>query len=218
VTEADWIDDDIVYIADNAIPDLVAYKTSHPEHLFVSANIVNHPRLQKVQSAYAAPVPFAPEQSPIHETTDWRISTLPSSPLEEVKSMSEWPEPPDFKHRWLPMRSATIDDCPMRKGLNCSDKPQWQCAAIAHYSLLYHIEQSIPSPLSALTIDTEAVYNFGVWDLHGLEYDRWSVNFFVAWGREIISARPFPEDDEQHLSADYPKSIRKRTFLLMVEC
>jgi hypothetical protein len=63
-----------------------------------------------------------------------------------------------------------------------------------------------------LTVDTEGAYDFGLWDYHGLEYDRWSVNFFVAWGHEIISARPFPEDDEQHLSADYPQSIRKREF------
>jgi hypothetical protein len=54
------------------------------------------------------------------------------------------------------------------------------------------------------------VYDFGVWDIHGLAYDRWSVNFFAAWGHEIISARPIPEDDEQHLSATYPKSIKKR--------
>jgi hypothetical protein len=141
------VDDDIVYIADNAIPDLVAYKTSHPEHLFVSANIINHPRLQKVHCGFAAPIPFAPEHARIHETNDWRISTLPSSPLHEVKSMQDWPEPPEYKHRWLPMRGSTIDDCPMRRGLNCSDKPQWQCAAIAHYSLLAHLEQcTFPFP------------------------------------------------------------------------
>ena len=38
------------------------------------------------------------------------------------------------------------------------------------------------------------------------------MNFFVAWGHEIIAARPFPPDDEQHLSVDVPKSIRKRNL------
>src|SRR5579859_308406 len=71
------------------------------------------------------------------------------------------------------------------------------------------IHPTLPS-LPPLTIDNEHLYDFGVWDIHGISYDRWSINFFVSWGHEIIAARPFPEDDEQHLSADYPKSIRKR--------
>jgi hypothetical protein len=60
-------------------------------------------------------------------------------------------------------------------------------------------------------IDSEKAYDFGVWDIHGVAYDRWSINFFVTWGRDIIAARPIAKDDEQHLSANYPKSIRKRT-------
>jgi hypothetical protein len=43
------------------------------------------------------------------------------------------------------------------------------------------------------------------------------VNFFVAWGHEIIAARPFPEDDEKHLSVTYPQSIRKRISWLEVD-
>ena len=133
-----------MYIADNAIPDLVAYKLNHPEHLFVSANIINHPRLQNVHNAFMASIPFAPEHHPTHHTTDWRISTLPTSQLEQVLNMGDWPEPPQYKHRWLPMRESTIDDCPIRDGLDCSHHSQWQCAAIAHYSLFHHLEQRTP--------------------------------------------------------------------------
>jgi hypothetical protein len=60
-------------------------------------------------------------------------------------------------------------------------------------------------------LDSEKAYDFGVWDIHGIAYDRWSINFFVTWGRDIIAARPIAKDDEQHLSSNYPKSIRKRT-------
>lgn len=116
------------------------YKLDHPEYLFISANIVNHPRIQKLHNSHGAAVPFAPEQLPTHQTLDWRISVLPSSPLAEVVSMDYWPAPPKYRHRWLPMRDAIIDDCPMRAGLNCSGEPQWQCAAIAHYSLFQHLE------------------------------------------------------------------------------
>jgi hypothetical protein len=139
------IDDDIVYISDNAISDLVAYKLNHPEHLFASANIINHPRLQKLHNHFMVMRPFAAEQHhPSHETTDWRINHLPTSPLEEVKSFDDWPTPPEYKHRWLPMRGASSDDCPIRDGLACSGQPQWQCAAIAHYTFFQHLENSMP--------------------------------------------------------------------------
>ena len=46
--------------------------------------------------------------------------------------------------------------------------------------------------------------------MHGVGYERWSINFFVAWGHEFIAARPVPADDEQHFSANYPSQIRKR--------
>jgi hypothetical protein len=142
----DAVDDDIVFIADNAIADLVEYKINHPEHLYISANIVNHPRLQRIHNSYDVPVPFAPEQSPTHQSHDWRISLLPSSPVEEVLLPEDWPSPPEYKHRWLPMRAGTLEDTPMRSGLNCSGEPQWQCATIAHYSLLYHLENRTLPP------------------------------------------------------------------------
>jgi|SRR5579862_2505175 len=204
-------DDDILFISDNAIADLVQYKLNHPEHLLVSANIINHPRLTKVHSWFMAPLPFAPDQHPLHtqHTDDWRVSSLPSSLLHEVKTMDDWIDPPKHRHRWLPMRNSTIDDCPMRSGLNCSGQPQWQCAAIAHMTLFARLEESISSHDIA-DVDNEKVYDFGVWDFHGLAYDRWSINFFAAWGHEIIEARPVPEDDEQHFSANHPQYLRKR--------
>src|SRR5271156_4159440 len=73
-----------------------------------------------------------------------------------------------------------------------------------------------------LTKDNEGVYDFGVVDFHAVNYDPWSMNFFAAWGHEIIAARPIPEDDEIHLTADYPASVRKRDLTsnlsLMVDC
>jgi hypothetical protein len=138
------LDDDIVYIADNTIPDLVAYKLNHPEHLFVSANIINHPRLTKLHMGRMASFPFAPEFQHTPQTHEWKTSLLPTSPVDVVRDMDEWPTPPDYKHRWLPMRGVPIDNCPMRMGLNCSGIPQWQCATIAHYSLFYNLEYRIP--------------------------------------------------------------------------
>jgi hypothetical protein len=206
------IDDDILYISDNTIVDMVKYKLEHPEHLFVSANVINHPRLQSVHNAFGAPIPFAPEESPMVELSNWRTSSLPTSPVERVLNMeTDWPQPPIYKHRWLPMRGATMDDCPLRNGIDCSGVPQWQCAAIAHYSFFTHLENRILPLLSNVNVDNEKIYDFGVWDYHGTGYDRWSINFFAAWGWELIGARPVPRDDEQHLSYEHPKALRKRT-------
>ena len=133
-----------MYIANNSISSLVAYKLQHPDLLFVSANIVNHPKLQEIHNARLVPQPFAPEQSSSPQSEGWKIGDLPFSPLQEVLSFSDdWPPPPEYKHRWLPMRGATIDDCPIRNGLSCSGQPKWQCAAIAHYSFFRHLETSI---------------------------------------------------------------------------
>lgn len=142
------LDDDIVYISDTAIPDLVSYKLTHPDHLFVSANIINHPRLTKLHMGRMASFPFAPEHAPApHAPIEWKTSLLPTSPVEFVGDMSEWPAPPEYKHRWLPMRGVGIDNCPMRRGLNCSGVGQWQCATIAHYSLFYNLEyRTSPQP------------------------------------------------------------------------
>jgi hypothetical protein len=204
-------DDDILFISDNAIEDLVRYKLDHPEHYLVSANVINHPRLTTVHCSFMVPRPFAPEQSPLHSTTDdWRVSVLPTSDVVDVPNMDHWPEPPEYQHRWLPMRQATIDDCPMRSGLNCSGQPQWQCAAIAHMSFLTHVENRSSGGYLLTNKDNEKIYDFGVWDFHGIQYMRWSINFFAVWGHEIIEARPVPEDDEQHFSCNHPEYLRKR--------
>ena len=141
------VDDDIVYIGENTIADLVEYKVTHPEHLFVSANIINHPRLQAIHNAKMTNHPFAPEHVRRNLTngTDWRISHLPTSPIQNFSTIhDDWNPPPKYKHRWLPMRSANRDDTPLRDGLNCSGLPQWQCGVLAHYSFFQNLETGNP--------------------------------------------------------------------------
>ena len=133
----------------------------------MSANIVNHPRFQKLHNSYGASIPFAPDHTPINYTREWRISSLPSSRVKEVLSMDVWPHPPEYKHRWLPMKEAILDDCPMRSGLDCWGQPQWQCATIAHYSLFWHLETRPYPRLSRLMIGDEHIYDFGIWDING---------------------------------------------------
>src|SRR2546423_1679314 len=70
----------------------------------------------------------------------------------DLRDMEDWPIPPDYKHRWLPMRGVSIDNCPMRMGLNCSGIAQWQCATIAHYSLFYNLEYRRIPPNPSLRV------------------------------------------------------------------
>lgn len=68
--------------------------------------------------------------------------------------------------------------------------------------------------MKILTADDGKSYDFGIYDLHYYRYDFWPINFFAAWGHEIISARPMGEIDEERLSGEYPSQIRKRIHYL----
>src|SRR5271170_65872 len=89
---------------------------------------------------------------------------------------------------------------------------------ITPYYIIWRTVLSTHAGVGVLIVDSEKAYDFGVWDIHGVAYHRWSINFFVTWGRDIIAARPIAKDDEQHLSSDYPKSIRKRTPPILPRC
>lgn len=140
------VDDDIVYIHDNTFSDMVQYKLNHPNHLFVSANVINSWRLTQLHNAFMCTLPFAPEYTPLEgETLDWRVShrpfaKRPSADMDDVEG--EFYKPPDYKHKWLPMPEGILDDTPIRNGINdCSDVDKWQCGVIAHYSLFKHLEK-----------------------------------------------------------------------------
>ena len=121
------------------------------------------------------------------------------------------------------MRGATLEDTAIRGGLEkCSDVDKWQCAAIAHYSFFYRLEQSTILFSTQLIIDNAKSYDFGVYDLHYAEYDPWPINLFAGWGHELTAARPIGKYDEDRLSMEYPRQIGKRMscmrYLLILDC
>jgi hypothetical protein len=208
---------------------LVAYKLNHPEHLFVSANVINSWRLQDLHTAFMSTIPVAPDYRRLqNQRLDWRLSTAPFEPPKvqyesELLPQARLPTPPPYKHCWLPMRGATLEDTAIRDGLeNCSHVAKWQCAAIAHYSFFYRLEQSTILFSTQLIIDNGKSYDFGVYDLHYAEYNTWPINLFVGWGHEINSARPIGKRDEDQLSRDYPRQIGKRItcvrYRLILDC
>jgi hypothetical protein len=60
----------------------------------------------------------------------------------------------------------------------------WRCAAISHYSFLYHWRQG-----------TLGDFMFPLWDFHYMSFKRWSINFFI-FNSSDLPPPPLPADDE----------------------
>jgi hypothetical protein len=78
--------------------------------------------------------------------------------------------------------------------------------AISHESFLYHVGNKNLN-----------VYDFRIWDFHSVEYHRWSLNFIVAWGRNlnrIHKYKPKVKSDEIVLTHLIPKMKKKHSIAL----
>jgi hypothetical protein len=70
----------------------------------------------------------------------------------------------------------------------------WDCAAISHYSLFANLEQGMSTFMHRnygcqaedIRPETTDLYDFGTWDLHATSCERWSINFFIFYGWEIM--------------------------------
>lgn len=106
------IDDDILFLEDNAIQSIVHRKIDNPDYLMVSANVLNQPASSWVSQHHLnASKPYLPETSKPdgfvdddrRHMVDWRPSTLPSWKSNSAYNFS-LDSPPPFKgHRWLPL-------------------------------------------------------------------------------------------------------------------
>ncbi|KAI9719704.1 MAG: hypothetical protein M1828_006137 [Chrysothrix sp. TS-e1954] len=190
------LDDDVVFIGNETIPSLIKSKIEHPEHLAISANVINNPALASTHYHLGAIRPYLPDLSPLpaenEKSPSWRASELPP-----------WTGPPDFRlakhsstsgprHRWLPLPSTFgLDGTPIvmtdwRFGGAALNS--WSVAAQEHYSFLENLEKGELSR-----------YDLHSWDGH---YKRISINMIAVLGDDIVSYRPVPKDDEQWLTVD----------------
>ncbi|KKZ65826.1 hypothetical protein EMCG_01211 [[Emmonsia] crescens] len=208
------IDDDIIYIADNAIPKLVSLKLEHDHSFLVSANVINGAPLPYHHHRTGAIRPYLPEMTPPNITTNSNV-TLIRKPTWRASQLPSWEGPDDFQfplnvsnapypnHRWLPLRDENITAIyrtPIQHVL-CSpwadNHGKWSLAAQQHFSLLESLEQ-----------DATDVYDFarrGVWDMG---FERISINFIAIWGRDVIGHLPL-NDDEAMLTKSIPKKLRR---------
>lgn len=198
-----------LYIHDDAIPRMVNAVLDHPEAHSIQANVINAKRAHWYHYKAGAVHPFLPDPDPItsssssnnsiqdqpskrdasSELTDWRISTLPTYPLDKLsddkdsnKAFSTNTDHISPNHRWLPLPPtpsslaltpiATIPGPDDNGILDIS----WGVAAQVHYSFFQNLENS-----------TLSVYHFGsqpdkTWNL---QYAHWNINFMAIKGGNV---------------------------------
>ncbi|KAJ6436701.1 mitochondrial-processing peptidase subunit alpha protein [Purpureocillium lavendulum] len=201
------IDDDIVWMADDAIPRIVMRKLQHPEDLVVSANIINNPPLGFMHYHMGALHPYFPEiDFPDYQEkaqTSWKPSQDPSW---DGLANYTWPldrPAPHQNHRWLRVEDENMMSQTPAAQLKYEvwgpSYESWAIAAQMHYSLLENIES-----------DKLDLYKFDSWDMHG---DRIRINFMCFYADDILDTEveKWPRDrgDEDMVVLDLPKKLNR---------
>ncbi|KAI9756356.1 MAG: hypothetical protein M1815_003779 [Lichina confinis] len=201
------IDDDVVYMEDNAIPSLVKTLVDHPEYLLVSANMINQPAFSWVHWHLGVVHPYLPELEPAadhgHRNRSWRASELP-----------QWTGPADHNykgdfsapfegHRWLPLPKGTPDDTTPIAATTYHKAGRgwhsWAVAAQQHYSFFENLENG--------ALDT---YHLGTWDM---KYDRISIQLLAIRGKDVLDNLPFESDDEAFLTEVLPRKLGRHAVI-----
>ncbi|KAI0157067.1 hypothetical protein GGR52DRAFT_582886 [Hypoxylon sp. FL1284] len=152
------IDDDIVWIHPDAIPQLVHTRIALPHPYAISSNLVNSPVTGMEQYHYGAIHPFLPDPSgrpSFHATESWRVSEKKGYPEEDLTDDYEIfdMKPPYRGHPWLLVSDDHYDllKTPMGKydqnrgsdaiAFGAAWK-SWGIGAQQQYSLLHNLEQN----------------------------------------------------------------------------
>ncbi|KAI1763708.1 hypothetical protein GGR53DRAFT_520831 [Hypoxylon sp. FL1150] len=152
------IDDDIIWIHPDAIPQLVHTRIALPHPYAISSNLVNSPVTGMEQYHYGAIHPFLPDPSTrptFHATESWRVSDKKRYPSDElVEDYNIYDLVAPYRgHPWLLISDDHYDllKTPMGKyDQNRGSDPiafgaawkSWGIGAQQQYSLLYNLEQN----------------------------------------------------------------------------
>lgn len=208
------IDDDILWIHDDAIPKLVTHKMNNPHTFVVSANIINNPPLSFIHRHQGALHPYFPDEKlpdPQDEnvTKSWRPS---QDGFWQGPDDFNWPlerAPPYPGHRWLRVQSdEMLPQTPVSKltyEVWGDSYSSWAIAAQVHYSLLENIEK-----------ETLNLYKFEKpWTMDG---ERIRINFMCVYGDDIVDTDPknWPKGrgDEDMIVLDLPVQLRRPVVIL----
>ncbi|KAI1319589.1 hypothetical protein F5Y16DRAFT_390786 [Xylariaceae sp. FL0255] len=157
------IDDDILYIHHDAIPQLVHTRLAVPHAFGVSAQLINSPITGMEQFHHNAIYPFVPDPHPQpgrSAAAGWRMSQMdkfPKDKLEEFKQQTKdevmYPKAPYRGHPFLLLSDDNYDNLKTSMGKYDQDPggefiafspvwKSWTMAAQQQYSLLYNLERN----------------------------------------------------------------------------
>ncbi|KAI0150597.1 hypothetical protein GGR57DRAFT_493096 [Xylariaceae sp. FL1272] len=157
------IDDDIIYIHPDAIPQLVHTRLAVPHAYAVSAQLINSPITGLEQYHHTAIYPFVPDPKakPNHKVSEtWRLSKQQKFPKESWPVLARkndhdimYPPVPYRGHPFMLLSEDNFDNLhtPMGRydqepgGDNIAFSPLWKSWAMAaqqQYSLLYNLEKN----------------------------------------------------------------------------
>ncbi|KAJ6436200.1 nitrate assimilation regulatory protein nirA [Purpureocillium lavendulum] len=200
------IDDDIVWVHDDAIRQLVTRKVLNPNEFVVSANVINNPPLGFLHYHFGAIHPYFPDLSDGNTLTEsWRPSRYP---FWNGSSDFVWPlrsGPPFHNHRWLRVEEdQMLSQTPaaqVKYEVWGESYRNWAIAAQMHYSLLENIEED---KLDLYTFDRP-------WMMDG---ERIRINFICVYSDDIldtdVGSWPSNRGDEDMIVVDLPKALRRR--------
>jgi hypothetical protein len=201
------IDDDVIYLADDAIPRVVDMKVKNPNYLVVSGNIINSPLMGWVHYHMGAIHPYSPEfdvyEPPLLDvgaTKSWRYTDYPAweGPDDFYFDMDQ--DPPYKGHRWLRMQNESdIHRTPITEteyktwgnGLQ-----SWAIVAQEHYSFLENLADN--------RLDRYKMGRPWITD-----YRRLSINFMCVWANDVLDNLPMDTVDEEWLTVNLPKKLGK---------
>ncbi|KAI4226058.1 MAG: hypothetical protein L6R36_003462 [Xanthoria steineri] len=212
------IDDDLMFIEESAISSLIATKVAHPEHLLISSNTINSPRLAWLHSHLGAIHPYLPEiSSPpapdaSKDTVDWRPSLLPL--WEGDPSTFAFPSHParasNHQQRWLPVPAPfkdSLEGTPaslLQYESSTEGLRNWAIAAQEHYSFLQNFERGQLWRYGMSKIDDESKDDSKLWHMQGT---RIQINLIAVWGDDVVDNFPVPSDDEGYFTVDLPAKV-----------
>ncbi|KAJ4246349.1 hypothetical protein NW762_013700 [Fusarium torreyae] len=208
------IDDDILWIDDDAIPNLVTRKLENPDDFVVSGNIINNPPLGFFHYRMGALHPYFPEPS-----QPAFITNLDTPDYWKPSRHGFWDGSPEFKwdlklkppkypnHRWLRVANdSMLYQTPvshLKYEVWGNSYKNWAIASQMHMSLLENIETN--------QLD---LYKFEKpYIMYG---DRIRINFMCIYGDDILDTDPenWPKNqgDEDMLVLKLPQKLRRRKY------
>ncbi|KAL8910631.1 MAG: hypothetical protein Q9171_004086 [Xanthocarpia ochracea] len=222
------IDDDLMFIENRAVASMIAMKVAHPEHLLISSNTINSPRLAWLHSHLGAIHAYLPEVSPpapSDDNIDWRPSHLPR--WDGNPSTFAFPRhpsrPPTSQQRWLPVPSpynTSLKGTPaslLKYESTTEGLRNWAIAAQQHYSFLQNLERQElwRYGMSTKQKDMDSNKNNdnrSVWHMQGT---RIQINLIAIWGDDIVDNLPVHADDERYLTMDLPAKLGRAAIVDM---